>query len=151
MVGLIQIQRPCDGGLPKGHGPCGCKGWKGVKGSSQSFVAPKLLRCRSFPKSFKGSRTLGVKSCSKGLKGLSKFPALLIQRNQGFNLGLSCFKRTKDTRASEFAPGLRAPPLLPHASGCPNITQFRADVRRSMCVNINLVKCNHCCSAPRSA
>ena len=31
MVGLIQIQRPCDSGLPKGHGPRGCKGWKGAK------------------------------------------------------------------------------------------------------------------------
>ena len=50
---------------------------------------------------------------SKGLKGLSNFPALLIQRNQGFNLGLSCFKRTKDTRASEFARDRGLPPLYP--------------------------------------
>ena len=77
------------------------------------FRGSKAFKMSKLAKSFKGSRTLGVKSCSKGLKGLSKFPALLIQRNQRFNLGLSCFKRTKDTGASEFARDRGLPPLYP--------------------------------------
>ena len=52
--------------------PVGVKGGRGQRllakfRGSIAFKMPKLS------KSFKGSGTLGVKSCSKGLKGLSNF------------------------------------------------------------------------------
>ena len=69
MVGLIQIQRLCDGGLPKGHGPCGCKGWKGFKGSLRGSWLHRSNKSKVLT-SFKGSRAQGLPCEVHGFKGL---------------------------------------------------------------------------------
>ena len=68
MVGLIQLTKPARMVYLIGHGPCGCQGLNGFKGSLRGSWL-KGSKTSKVLKSFKGSRASGFQGLKGSLRG----------------------------------------------------------------------------------